>query len=770
MDEVTPNGAGDERERKDSHPGESGASARGRIAPLPGLVLLIHQEREGGELSLHYVLRSPRGEAPSEDEDFGSRSIAVRDPFAYLASLFAGVEKLPLGLGANRRKAAERLQGIGAALARELLPQALLARLSALGAETPAPVAEAPILYLLSNESWVPWEMLRLASRDGTGPGPFLVEAFAVTRWLHQPAPALGLPLTRVGLVVPKEETSEQEGGLSTGEEKEALLRLGGPAHEFGTVPARYMPLIEALAAGECDGWHCSGHGLARDDNPTLWGLQLEGGDRLTPPDLEGSARGLGGRRPLVFLNACHSGRNAFALTRLSGLAEAFLAAGAGAFLGTHWAVVDEPARLFAETFYAAFLGGAPIAQAARRARLATRNRFRGDPTWLAYTVFAYPLAVAGRVPEGQRPYHPALLRPPARALVSIPRQRWEPTKSPGALLRADHGVVPFHGREQDLEELDAWCREGEPVRARLYTGPGGMGKTRLALETCLRLAQQGWRVGFVHHDLPMTAAEAAKLLAEHGGPMLLIVDYAETRRDLLVPLVRALSSVKSGPVRLILLARAALDWWEQLKAEREGVGDFLAGRTTTRHALPPLAFGRAERERSYHLAGGAFAGELGKAAPAAAPDNLDAEHFERVLLIHMAALAAIDGVNVKDEDGILDFMLDRERRFWRDRAEVRGIEKPVAEGIGRAMAAITLGGGVASEGAAVAALRGLAFFAGERQPVLTAIARLLHECYPGERWIEPILPDLLGEHLVMREMEKGADELLELVLGPRVQ
>jgi len=50
----------------------------------------------------------------------------------------------------------------------------------------------------------------------------------------------------------------------------------------------------------------------------------------------------------------------------------------------------------------------------------------------------------------------------------------------------------------------------------------------------------------------------------------------------------------------------------------------------------------------------------------------------------------------------------------------------------------------------------------------LTGVARLLHECYPGERWIEPLQPDLLGEHLAQRELEKGADELFDLVLGPR--
>jgi len=65
-------------------------------------------------------------------------------------------------------------------------------------------------------------------------------------------------------------------------------------------------------------------------------------------------------------------------------------------------------------------------------------------------------------------------------------------------------------------------------------------------------------------------------------------------------------------------------------------------------------------------------------------------------------------------------------------------------------MAAITLGGGVDDEEKAVLAMRGLRFFHDEKESVLTGVARLLRETYPGEnRWIEPVMPDLLGEHLI---------------------
>ena len=133
-----------------------------------------------------------------------------------------------------------------------------------------------------------------------------------------------------------------------------------------------------------------------------------------------------------------------------------------------------------------------------------------------------------------------------------------------------------------------------------------------------------------------------------------------------------------------------------------------------------------------------------------------------------MSALAAAEGIEVKGEDGILDYVLNREHRFWGKLAVERKLSKELVPGIGRTMAAITLGGGVDSEDQAVAAMEELEFFRSEKRSVLVDIARLLHATYPGSRWIEPVMPDLLGEHLIQREMEKGADELLDLVLGPR--
>ena len=76
---------------------------------------------------------------------------------------------------------------------------------------------------------------------------------------------------------------------------------------------------------------------------------------------------------------------------------------------------------------------------------------------------------------------------------------------------------------------LLAWCEDDRMARGvRLVTGSGGVGKTRLSVELCARLNTNGWqcvRVG----DREETAALTVTRWG-WSGPVLLVVDYAETR------------------------------------------------------------------------------------------------------------------------------------------------------------------------------------------------------------------------------------------------
>jgi len=245
------------------------------------------------------------------------------------------------------------------------------------------------VLRVDSEEPWIPWELCKLQGReDGrVVEGPFLCEAFAMTRWL----PGIGfkptLLLKNMALVLPRDS------GLPMAtSEGEYLLSLANGGRRVKRVPATYLDLIAALAKGEYDGWHFTGHGGFRVPDPNRSAMLLENREELKPEDLGGVVANLGLARPLVFLNACQIGRSALSLTDIGGWAAQFLRAGAAAFIGAYWSVYDQAAHDFALAFYSRLLAGLPVAQAAQEARAAIKPL--GDPTWLAYTVFADPLAI----------------------------------------------------------------------------------------------------------------------------------------------------------------------------------------------------------------------------------------------------------------------------------------------------------------------------------------------------------------------------------------
>jgi hypothetical protein len=360
-----------------------------------------------------------------------------------------------------------------------------------------------------------------------------------------------------------------------------------------------------------------------------------------------------------------------------------------------------------------------------------------------------------------------------AGVLLGLPRRPWRPGISPpGALLRADiEGPVPFHGRTDEIDSIDAWCDAPGALAVRLYTGAGGMGKSRLLIEACQRRAAAGWRSGFLDRRAAgMSTALSRALLDGAGrGGVLVVVDYAETRRAELQDLLSTAFTVcGAARVRIVLLARAAEDWWNQIKGGADGVADLLAGPATEWISLRPLASGIAEREASYCAALQHFASRLGTSCDMTPPDDLAAPCYDSALLLHMRALAGVQGVRVKGDQGILDYVLDRERRCWRDRARASGLPEPLLRGIGQAMAAITLGGGVRSPADALMLFDRIASLADQPRATLSAVSDLLHDTYPGDLWIEPIQPDLLGEHLVQAEMQDGSEALMNLVFGER--
>jgi bacillolysin len=345
----------------------------------PDLSLLILEQQDGGRTLLDLRLTAADPQLRLQLKRFGPVPLRS-DPLRYFEDFFRDIEELALDTAEQRAVAEQRLASKGTTLFK-MLPEALQQELWRVRDRIQS-------VQIQSEEAWIPWELCKLCGDENgkTVEGPFLCEAFAVTRWPPGVPRQPELGLRNVAIVVPRDS------GLPfASRERDFMLSLADERRAVSPVPATFLDVRRDLASGAYDGWHFTGHGGVRSPDPNRSAIYLEGKERFTPEDLSGVVSNLGLTRPIVFLNACQVGRGGLSLTGIGGWASQFLRAGAGAFIGTHWSVYDEPALTFAEEFYRRVLAGLPMGRAAREARSAIKAG--GDPTWLAYTVFADPYA-----------------------------------------------------------------------------------------------------------------------------------------------------------------------------------------------------------------------------------------------------------------------------------------------------------------------------------------------------------------------------------------
>gem|GEM_PF-4288476 len=153
--------------------------------------------------------------------------------------------------------------------------------------------------------------------------------------------------------------------------------------------------LIHALRQGGIGLFHLAGHGTFDPSLPNEAGFPLADGSVFRASDLHGAVQTQVSKdRPLVFLNACRSGRQAWSWTSLGGWVDRWVrVCGCGAFLGPQWNVKDSIAFAFAQVFYEALVRGETLGVAAKAAREAVRKAAPADPGWLAYAVYGLPNA-----------------------------------------------------------------------------------------------------------------------------------------------------------------------------------------------------------------------------------------------------------------------------------------------------------------------------------------------------------------------------------------
>ncbi len=258
----------------------------------------------------------------------------------------------------------------------------------------------------------------------------------------------------------------------------------------------------------------------------------------------------------------------------------------------------------------------------------------------------------------------------------SLPADR---LPAPTELLQAKYAVVPFEAGDGTgkgtKDDMLGWALSrgayAEPKRraaGRLIHGPGGLGKTRLLIEVAEELRAAGWSAGFLERPqashMTVTAGDYAKAIgyfiegASDQG-LLLVMDYAEGRADDIARLAHQIETRpvdKTRPIRLVLLARGAGDWWSKLHNQNDDVRALFARDVVTPdvNELPALATG-AQRLGLFWSAFREFAAVLPQANyPTPAHDHdatrlarvKSGEGYERPLAIQMEALLFLLGAS----------------------------------------------------------------------------------------------------------------------------
>ncbi|WP_218017395.1 glycosyltransferase, partial [Hydrogenophaga taeniospiralis] len=376
------------------------------------------------------------------------------------------------------------------------------------------------------------------------------------------------------------------------------------------------------------------------------------------------------------------------------------------------------------------------------------------------------PSAVAPTSPIS--PDGPTLAAPKAHPFsqwLDQPLPRWSAQAGlhPSQLLRAEEALVPFAPEcEPFLSAQLEWATATDyPIGVRLLTGEGGAGKTRLALELCERLRQQGWYSGFLRHNLqPREAATLAHELGKAERPILIVLDYAETRSlQLLELLAQALTLPSKPKVRLLLLARSSGDWWGQLPGIDARCESLLNGTATTGpYPVPTLYDNPSQRQIAFAQALRAFSTVLQCAAPDIQPD-LHATAYGKPLYLHMAALLALLGERQASAEALPLALVRHEQRYWHKATGTSSNESSCA----LLMSLVTLSGPAARSKDIEPLWRSVEGEAAQLKPLFNALVPL----YPETQGLGGLRPDLLGEALVAQQLQGTyGPAILTAVLG----
>jgi hypothetical protein len=240
-------------------------------------------------------------------------------------------------------------------------------------------------IMIISDEPWIPWEIIKPTYETETGEvleENFLCEDYQLTRWIAGSPPPSLLTINTGAIVAPLASN------LPNVPREVAFLNS---KLRMIAIQPRLNSVREFLTSGGAQLIHFACHGSFDPDEHEQSMIYLDENEKLRSRDIAGVRRNFGKDKPFVFINACQTARADFSLVGIGSWADKFVSVNSSGFLGSSWEVNDILAYEFASAFYQFLIDGKTIGEAVKEARITIKNEY--DTTWLAYTVYADPLA-----------------------------------------------------------------------------------------------------------------------------------------------------------------------------------------------------------------------------------------------------------------------------------------------------------------------------------------------------------------------------------------
>jgi hypothetical protein len=331
-------------------------------------------------------------------------------------------------------------------------------------------------------------------------------------------------------------------------------------------------------------------------------------------------------------------------------------------------------------------------------------------------------------------------------------------------ILNPAYQAVPLVGRESDVQFIREWLSAEPGIAITAVIGPGGSGKTRLALEV-LQGLPEGWQGGF------LTTEEAERFLGQENlshwssqKPTLIVVDYAALLGSTLAKWFSELAdhAAHEHRLRILLLERHAetdSGWYRDLTdgtwRGREARKLFFPDQPRRVAPLDDLAQRRRVLQSGLHAS--AALARPSKAVLHLPEPGSDAWFDQRLkelqwadplLLLMAAVIATSDGLHAAmqlSRPDLAKVLAERER----DRIRNSGETRAAGDLLSHLYACATLCGGLEMEQACDIAEQEFKAlrkeYPGGAGQAVEDLARLLGV----KDQLPPLQPDLLGEALL---------------------